>query len=333
MRIGLAGCGRIGGMHAEVIRDLAGVKEVLVADSDPTRATDLSARLGLVAAATVDELFEAGVDALVVAAATGSHALLVERAVETGLPVLCEKPLAADVAQTRALVERIAGSDVPVQVGFQRRFDPGYVRARDLLRSGALGWVHHIRSVTADQTPPPEEFIARSGGLFRDCLVHDFDSIRWLTGREIATVYARGSNRGAPFFAEHGDVDSAAVLLTLDDGTLATVSCTRYNGAGYDVRLEVLGEKDSVAAGLDDHTPLSSAEEGVGFPAGPAWPAFPGRFAAAYRNELAAFLAMARDGSANPCTPQDALEAFYVAEAAELSRRESRPVEVSEVRR
>lgn len=333
MRVGLAGCGRIGRMHAEVLRGLEGVKELLLADVVAAAATELAEHLGVVAAGTVDDLFDAGVDALVVATATESHARLVERGVASGLPTFCEKPLAADVPGTLALVGRIAGSDVPVQVGFQRRFDPGYLRARDLLRSGSLGWVHHIRSVTADQSPPPEEFIARSGGLFRDCLVHDFDSIRWLTGREVASVYARGSNRGAPFFAEHGDVDSAAVLLTLDDGTLATVSSTRYNGAGYDVRLEVLGQKGSVAAGLDDHTPLTSAEEGVVFPAGPAWSAFPGRFAAAYRNELAAFLSVARGDAPNPCTPQDALEAFYVAEAAELSHREGRPVELSEVRR
>lgn len=333
MRIGLAGCGRIGTMHAEVLRGLDGVKEVLLADADPTRATALAERLGVTSAGSVDDLFAADVDGLVVATTTESHAALVERAVTHGLPVFCEKPLAADVAGTRDLVERVAASAVPVQVGFQRRFDPGYLRLRELIRSGALGWVHHIHSVTADQAPPPEEFIARSGGLFRDCLVHDFDSIRWLTGREIASVYARGSNAGAAFFAEHGDVDSAAVLLTLDDGTLGTVSGTRYNGAGYDVRLEVLGAKDSAAAGLDDHLPLTSAEQRVAFPAGPAWPSFPDRFGAAYRNELAAFLEVARDGAPSPCTPQDALEAFYVAEAAELSRRENRPVEVSEVRR
>lgn len=333
MRIGLVGCGRIGGMHAEVLRGLEDVKEVLVADAEPARAAALAERLGLTHAGSVDELFRAGIDGLVIASATESHAGLVERAVSEGLPAFCEKPLASDLAGTGALVGRVAGSGVPVQVGFQRRFDPGYRRARDLLRSGELGRLHHVRSVTADQSPPPEEFIARSGGLFRDCLVHDFDSIRWVTGREIESVYARGSNAGAAFFAEHGDVDSAAVLLTLDDGTLATVSSTRYNGAGYDVRLELLGEKRSVVAGLDDHAALSSAEEGVGFPAGPSWTSFPGRFAAAYRAELAAFVGVAREHAPSPCSPEDALEAFLVAEAAELSRREDRPVEVSEVRR
>jgi myo-inositol 2-dehydrogenase/D-chiro-inositol 1-dehydrogenase len=253
--------------------------------------------------------------------------------VAAGTTTFCEKPIASDVPGTLDVVEAVAGSGVPVQVGFQRRFDPAYRAARRMLEEGRLGWLHGIRSVTADASPPPETFIARAGGLFRDCLVHDFDSIRWLTGREIASVYAQGSNAGAAYFTRHGDVDTAAALLTLDDGTLATVTSTRYNGAGHDVRLELLGEKDSVAVGLDAHTPLTSLEQGVTFPSGTPHPTFAERFAAAYRAEMEAFLTLAREGGPSPCTPEDALEAFYVAEAAELSRRENRPVDVSEVRR
>jgi myo-inositol 2-dehydrogenase/D-chiro-inositol 1-dehydrogenase len=163
--------------------------------------------------------------------------------------------------------------------------------------------------------------------------VHDIDSIRWVTGREVASVYAVGTNRGDDFFTTYDDVDTLTALLTLDDDTLATVSCTRYNAAGYDVRLEVLGSAGSVSVGLDDRTPLRSTEPGVPFPAGPAYPMFPERFAGAYAAELTAFLTLARDGGTSPCTPADALEAFYVAEAGELSRRESRPVAISEVRR
>lgn len=333
MRIGLAGCGRIGLMHADVLREMGDVKELVVADLDPARATAVAARLDVSVAASFEDLLGTGPDGVVIATATDSHAELVKQAVAAGVPTFCEKPVAADIDGTLDVIGSIAGSDVPVQVGFQRRFDPGYRAVRQMVLSGRLGWLHSIRSVTSDVTPPPEEFIARAGGLFRDCLVHDFDSIRWVTGREITSVYAKGSNAGADFFAEHGDVDTAAALLTLDDGTLATVSSTRYNGAGHDVRLEVMGEKGSVAAGLDDHTALESAEEGVTFPSGPTHPTFVERFARAYRAEMEAFLALARDRGPSECSPQDALEAFYVAEAAELSRRENRPVDVSEVRR
>lgn len=333
MRIGLAGCGRIGAMHAEVLRELSDVKEIVVADLDLSRSAEVAERLKVSMAESVDDLLSSGLDGIVIATATDSHAELVVRSAAAGLPTFCEKPVAADVEGTLAVITSIAGWDVPVQIGFQRRFDPGHLMARNLVQSGRLGRIHSIRAVTSDPTPPPESFIATAGGLFRDCLVHDFDSIRWMTGREIVSVYARGSNNGADFFARHGDVDTAAVLLTLDDGSLATVSSTRYNGAGYDVRLEVLGEKDSVAIGLDHHTALTSMEAGVDFPAGPVWPSFPQRFAQAYRAEFEAFVDLAREGGSSPCTAEDALEAFYVAEAAEMSRRDNRPVELGEVRR
>jgi myo-inositol 2-dehydrogenase/D-chiro-inositol 1-dehydrogenase len=333
LRLGLAGCGRIGRLHAEVLHQLPDVDELVVADLDAGRAEAVAARLDVKAVGSLAELLASVVDAVVVATATDTHPALVQQSVTAGLPTFCEKPLAPDVPATLDVIAAIEGSGVTVQMGFQRRFDPGYRAARRMLAEGRLGWLHGIRSVTSDAAPPPEEFIAGSGGLFRDCLVHDFDSIRWLTGREIVSVFAQGSNAGAAYFSEHGDVDTAAALLTLDDGTLATVTSTRYNGAGHDVRLELLGERDSVAVGLDGHTPLTSLENGVTFPEGEPHPSFAERFAAAYRAEMEAFVTLARDGGPSPCTPHDALEAFYVAEAAELSRARNRPVDVSEVRR
>jgi myo-inositol 2-dehydrogenase/D-chiro-inositol 1-dehydrogenase len=333
LRVGLAGCGRIGQLHAEVLHQLPDVAELVVADLDTARAESVAARLDVKAAGSLAELLAADVDAVVIATATDSHPALVEQAVAAGIPTFCEKPLAPDVPATLEVLASIEQAGVAVQMGFQRRFDPAYRAARQMLVEGRLGWLHGIRSVTSDAAPPPEAFIAGSGGLFRDCLVHDFDSIRWLTGHEIVSVFARGSNAGAAYFSEHGDVDTAAALLTLDDGTLATVTSTRYNGAGHDVRLELLGERDSVAVGLDAHTPLTSLEAGVTFPAGTPHPSFAERFAAAYRAEMEAFVTLARDGGTSPCTPRDALEAFYVAEAAELSRARNRPVDVSEVHR
>jgi myo-inositol 2-dehydrogenase/D-chiro-inositol 1-dehydrogenase len=182
-----------------------------------------------------------------------------------------------------------------------------------------------------DPSPPPAAFIRSSGGIFRDCSVHDIDAVRWVTGREVSTVYATGSNQGDPFFREAGDVDTGAALLTLDDGTLAIISATRYNGAGYDVRMELLGSEDSISVGLDDRLPLRSAEPGVTWPAGTAYTNFLDRFRAAYIAELEAFVEVV-SGRPSPCSPADALETFYVAEACELSRREKRPVKMDEVR-
>jgi myo-inositol 2-dehydrogenase / D-chiro-inositol 1-dehydrogenase len=333
MRIGLIGVGRIGVFHASTLRGLPGVDSLIITDADLGRAREVAAQFGAQAAGSVAEVLGAGIDALVIAAATGAHPELIKGGVQTGVPVFCEKPVAPDVEGTLDVIKATSGSAVPVQIGFQRRFDEGFRAARAAARSGSLGWLHTIRSATFDAAPPPAGYISGSGGIFRDCAVHDFDAIRWVSGREVVQVYATGGNRGEEFFRAAGDIDTACAVLTLDDGTLAVVTCGRYNDAGYDVRLELLGSAGSVCAGLDDRMALRSAEPGQGFPAGPAHRDFVGRFGDAYVAELAAFIGVAAGQAASPCTLEDALEAFYVAEACELSRHRQRPVPVAEVRR
>ncbi|UJW35842.1 Gfo/Idh/MocA family oxidoreductase [Saccharothrix sp. AJ9571] len=325
MRLGLAGTGRIGSAHADILKQLPGVSSVVVADVDTERARATAAKLEVDAAGSIDELFTSGVDGVVIAAATHAHPELIIRAVHAGLPVFCEKPVAGDVAGTQAVVDQVAEAEVPVQIGFQRRFDAGYLAARRAVTAGELGWLHTLRATTLDPAPPPAEYVPGSGGLFRDCGVHDFDIIRWVTGREVTEVYATGSNRGAEFFAAAGDVDTAAVLLTLDDDSLATVSLTRYNAAGYDVRLEVLGSAGSIAVGLDERLPLTSVEEGVTWPTGPAYPGFMERFRASYVRELEAFTEVVAGRIPSPCTVGDALAAFRIAEACAHSLRTHRP--------
>ncbi|GAA1615054.1 Gfo/Idh/MocA family protein [Nocardia ninae] len=330
--LGLAGTGRIGTSHAETLKNLPNVANVLLADADPDRARTTATKLGLEFTPDLDTLFAADLDGLIIATATDSHPDLICRAVDAGIPVFCEKPVAADIEGTLAVLDHIQNSPTPVQIGFQRRFDAGYQAARTAITSGSLGWLHTLRATTLDPTPPPADYIPRSGGIFRDCGVHDFDIIRWVTGREIVSVYATGSNRGDSFFTDAGDVDTAAVLLRLDDDSLATVSLTRYNGAGYDVRLEALGSKGNAIVGLDDRSPLTSVEPDYIPSTFPAYPGFMDRFRRAYTDELVAFVSVVNGDLENPCSPMDALEAFYVAEACELSRRESRPVKVTEVR-
>jgi myo-inositol 2-dehydrogenase/D-chiro-inositol 1-dehydrogenase len=331
LRAGLIGTGRIGMLHAETLRANPDIDELLVADADPARADAVAARVGATLA-SVEELLGGRADALVIAAATPAHAGLVRRGADAGLPMFCEKPLASGVRETRELLEHVRAAGVSLQVGFMRRFDAGYLAAREAVRSGRLGVLRTIRATTADPAPPHASYIPESGGIFRDCHVHDFDIIRFVTGREIETVWATGANRGASFFAEAGDVDTSAALLTLDDGTLATVTGTRYNGAGYDVRLEAAGSGGMVAVGLDDRAPLRSAEPGVAWPAGHPYENFYDRFRAAYAAELEAFVDHVLGRIPNPCPPEDALEAFQVAEAAQLSCDEQRLVRVAEVR-
>ncbi len=332
MRVGIAGVGRIGTMHATLLARLPSVTTLVICDPVPGRAAALAAESGAEAVDSVEQFVDGGLDAVVIATSTASHADLVEQFCRRGVPTFCEKPVAMDVARTVEVARTQAATGTLVQVGFQRRFDPGYVELRRRARDGELGEVRRLHLVSADPAPPPEAFIATSGGIFRDLLIHDFDLLRWVTGREVEQVFATGTNRGADYFGAAGDVDEAVVVVRLDDGTVGTVHGSRYNGAGYDVRMEVAGTAGTSMAGLDDHLPVTSSEAGAARLRGPAWSMFSDRFAAAYTAEMEAFLAVAAGGGGSPCTVTDGYEALLVAEAADLSARTGRAVTVAEVR-
>ncbi|WP_327433040.1 Gfo/Idh/MocA family protein [Streptomyces sp. NBC_01236] len=332
MRIGLIGAGRIGTFHATTLsrhREVGG--SLIVTDADTARAHRLADRLGATAAPSADEIFTWGVDAVVITAATSAHAELIGRAARSGLPVFCEKPIALDLTGTLAALAEVDAAGTVLQLGFQRRFDTGYTAAREAVRSGRLGRLHTVRAMTSDQSPPPADYLPLSGGLYRDCLIHDFDMLRWVTGREVTEVYATGSDAGPAMFREAGDIDTAAAVLTFDDGTLATATATRLNGAGYDVRMELAGELDQIAVGLDDRTPIASTEPAGPPPADKPWMGFLERFGPAYEAELSAFVEVVRGERGNPCDGREALEALRIAEACVVSRRERRPVFLTEI--
>jgi myo-inositol 2-dehydrogenase / D-chiro-inositol 1-dehydrogenase len=334
MRIAVLGAGRIGTFHAELLARSPDVAELLVGDTDPGRGRALADKVGARHVEDLAAVVATGpLDAVVIATPTVTHAGLIHTALEAGIAVFCEKPIALGVPATREVIDHAAAAGVPLQVGFQRRFDAGYRAARNAYRSGTLGRVHTLRAITADPAPPHSDYIRLAGGQFRDMHIHDFDAIRFVTGREVVTVLAVGSNVGADFFREAGDVDTTAAILTLDDGALAVVTGTRYNGAGCDVRLELVGTTGTLVAGLDDHTPLRSAEPDVPWPFETPYQGFLQRFATAYQTELADFLDYARGRIDCPCSAEDALAALLVAEAAELSRLEGRPVTITEVDR
>ena len=251
-------------------------------------------KLGVGFAETPEALLASDVDAFVIATATPGHAPLLRLGIEAGVPTFCEKPVASTLDETLGLAKLVEGSDVPVHVGFQRRFDRGYQRARQAVADGELGFVHTIRASTHDQAPPHAAYIPTSGGLFRDCSIHDFDIVRFVSGHEVASVFASGANKGASFFSEAGDVDTAAAILTLDDGTLVTVTATRYNGGGHDVRMEVFGSDGTIGVGYDQSLAVTSAEEGGDLTRGPRHWSFMERFLPAYRAELTAFADVAR---------------------------------------
>ncbi|MFL5778828.1 MAG: Gfo/Idh/MocA family oxidoreductase [Chloroflexota bacterium] len=330
MRIALLGAGRIGTLHAKILTATEGVSRVLVADPLPGRARQAADPVGALAVESMDEALDQA-EAVVVASSTDTHADLVRGAIGRGLPTFCEKPLANDLASTLAVAADIEASGVPFQLGFQRRFDAGYSEARRLIGSGELGTVYAIRLAGHDPAPPPEAYIPVSGGLFRDFSIHDFDILRWMTGTEVAEVFAIGSVRGFEVFAKYGDVDTAVATLKTTDGVVVAMTVARHDPLGYDIRAEVFGSKDSVSVGLGPRTPIRSVEPGVPEPAERPWPDFLDRFGDAYRAELATFIRVARGEIDSPCTARDGVAALRIAEAATLSLHDHRPVALSEI--
>lgn len=367
MRIGIAGVGRIGALHAANLAALGEV-QVVLADVDRARAEQVAEQVcagasggapgvagaagapteaGAVVevAAGVDALFAAAtaLDAVVIASSTDTHAALLRRALTAGLPVFCEKPVSQSLTETIELAALERDRGAYAHIGFQRRFDAAYRRAHDAIAAGELGMVHSIRAATLDNSPPPASYIAVSGGIFADCCIHDFDVIRYLSGAEAVAAYAAGGAVGPTYITELNDAPTVAGVLTLDDGSLASFAGSRVNGYGHDVRTEIHGTTGDLAVGLFEETPLRSAENGIGYPGGAPVQGFIDRFRPAYATELAAFVEAVRARTqrgdsgagaarvASPCSVRDGLEALRIAVACETSRREGRVVPLAEI--
>ena len=329
MRIGLLGAGRIGRAHGHVLAGIDEVDELLLADPATEAAESLAAETGATLMPVETLLAEA--DALVICAMTDAHAPLVRAGLERRIPIFCEKPLAADLANAIVLAEEVERAGVPFQLGFQRRFDTGYLEARRMVESGELGTLYCMRMAGHDPAPPHESYIPLSGGLFRDFSGHDFDILRFLTGDEVEEVYADGSVRGFPVFAKFDDVDTAVAILRLRSGVLVIMTVGRHNPRGYDVRTELLGSKDAISVGLGPQQVIRSVEPGVPEPEGPAWPDFQTRFAQAYRDEILGFFKVAAGEMATPCTARDGVESARIAEAATMALKEHRTVRLDEI--
>ena len=288
----------------------------------------MAERLGARAVPDAQAALAAGVDGVVIAAATPAHARLILAAVgHPGVLREADRVHRRREPRYRVQADRFhrAGAD-----RLQQAVRPACVAAYEAVRAGELGRLTTVRSTTMDPAPPPA-YVAVSGGIFRDCSVHDFDIVRWIVGREVVEVYATGTDHGEAMFAEAGDVATAQTLLTFDDGTLGVVSNTRYNGRGHDCRLELHGSADTVVAGWDSSVPVRNLAPGETFPHRAPHQFFMDRFAEAYRAELGAFLDVAMGRRASPCPPEEALEVAWIAEAATLSL-QHRPIRMDEVR-
>ena len=324
LEIGLAGLGRMGRIHAaNLTGGCSSARLACVFDADSNVARQAGEEFGVPWVASFDELL-ARVEAVAVASSTSSHAGLSVAAARAGRHVFCEKPISLDRATTVSTLEAIAETGVVFQVGFHRRFDPDWVAAAARIRAGELGEVSLLRSSLRDMVAPPAGFLTGSGGFFRDVSVHDLDLARWLVG-EVTEVTAHGTTAD-PDFVTIDDVDTAVIVLRFENGALGVLDGSRSAGYGYEAATEVMGTLATVRI---------DAPQRHGYrwrtPGGESTPLvrdFAERFPAAYIDELDGFAHAVLRGTAPRVSGADALAAFDLAEAAELSRRSGRSVPV-----
>jgi myo-inositol 2-dehydrogenase/D-chiro-inositol 1-dehydrogenase len=317
-------------VHALNARAL-GVADLLLMDAEPARAEAVAAETGGRALSSLAGVIAAGVDAVVVSTPTPTHAALVARLLEAGIPTLCEKPLAPDLDTTGALGATAARTGTLLRVGFQRRFDPDLVAARRAVREGAVGRPYLLRLCSHDRRPLAVSHPDESGSIFGNLLIHDFDTVRWLTGLEVASVSGQRSTLEVRDPGEPALYDVAVAVLTLTDGSLAVVTGSRGNPAGHDVRLEVFGSVSSISTGLGDGAPLGRVVEGELRPAAGAYLNYRDRFAGAFRRQLGAFLDAAggTDSGLGAAGWRDSHEALRIALAAERAVGEGGRVELA----
>lgn len=330
VRFGLLGAGRIGQVHAHTIAGSAGAKLAAVADAVPKAAHAVADRYGC-AVSSIDAIeADTDIDAVVICTPTDTHVDLIERFARAGKAVFCEKPIDLDVARVKACLKIVSETGTTLMVGFNRRFDRHFIALADAVAKGRIGRVEQVLITSRDPAPPPLDYIARSGGIFRDMTIHDFDMARFLLGAEPVSVTASASVLVDKAIGQAGDYDTAVVMLATGNGRQCVISNSRRATYGYDQRIEVLGSKGMVSAENQRAVSIEIADSG-GFTRPPLHDFFMTRYTEAYASELAAFVQAVANGTAPSPGGDDGLSALVLAEAALMSVREGRTVRVDEV--
>lgn len=327
LRIGLLGAGRIGKVHAGAVASTAGAELVAVADALPAAAKAVADPAGA-RVSTIDDIIAADdIDAVLITTPTDMHSDLIERAAKAGKKIFCEKPIDLDVARVRKCLKVVERTSALLMVGFNRRFDPHFGELKRHIDAGAVGSVEMVQIVSRDPGPPPADYIKRSGGLFRDMTIHDFDMARFMLGEEPITVSATGAVLVDPKIGKLGDIDSAAVVLQTASGRIAMISNSRRATYGYDQRVEVHGSK-GLASAENPVPAMVTTANAKGYTTQPLHTFFMTRYTEAYAAEIAAFVAAATGGG--PVSPDgnDGLRALLLADAAVRSAASGRVIRV-----
>jgi myo-inositol 2-dehydrogenase/D-chiro-inositol 1-dehydrogenase len=328
MKFGIIGAGRIGKIHATNVAARKDSAVALVADADAAAAASLAESTDA-AVGSIDEILaSSAVDAVAICAPTDMHAELIERAARAGKAIFCEKPIDLEAERIVRCLEVVKAAGATLMVGFNRRFDPNFAALRARIADGAIGNLEIVSITSRDPGPPPVSYIARSGGLFRDMMIHDFDMARFLLGEEPVSVSAMGSALVDKAIGEAGDVDTAVVIMETKSGKVATISNSRRAVYGYDQRVEAHGSKGMIFADNVKETTVGFAGAN-GFTSDKVLNFFLERYASAYRDELDTFITAVASGSKPRPDGADGLKANRLADAAYLSWKTRKRVDLA----
>ena len=327
---GILGAGRIGKLHARNISGtVEGAHVVGVMDALPDAAESLAKTSGGYATQDAEALIkDDAVDAVLIASPTTLHAEQIKNVARAGKAIFCEKPVAFTLPETVEAMEVVEAAGVPFQIGFNRRYDPGIGALAKAVHVGELGKVEMFRSQSTDPEPPPLSYVATSGGIYLDSVIHDIDIARFVAG-DIERVTALGRVLVEPRMKEHGDVDTSILTLELVSGAIGVIQNSRRSVFGHDVRVEVHGEKGKIVSEDERNTLVwRYGADGI---RGDYNYFFLERFKDAYVGEVQAFVNAVLEGEKPHPSPKDAVESLRVAIAATRSLHEGRAVEVAEV--
>ncbi|HBL77628.1 MAG: inositol 2-dehydrogenase [Bacteroidetes bacterium GWF2_42_66] len=332
INVAVAGLGRIGKIHLKnLCRNFPEIKVVATMDVfDESKAIADEFNVP-VFVKTFDELLTVdGVDAVVICSPTDTHADYVVKAARAGKQIFCEKPLDLSLDRVNEVLEIVKKSGVKLMLGFNRRFDPEFKRIRQLVVSGAIGEVRIVKITSRDPGPPPVSYIKVSGGMFLDMTIHDFDMARYISGKQVKEVFAKGTVMVDPEIGKAGDIDTAVITLTFEDDTMAIIDNCREAVYGYDQRLEAFGSKGMAQA--ENEFPNNHklyTKDGVSGDL-PLY-FFLERYNASYNAEIREFINALISGGDMPVDGNDGLHSIVIGLAAKKSLAEGRPVLIKEI--
>jgi inositol 2-dehydrogenase len=333
LNVGLIGLGRLGQVYAaDLARHVPNADLRAVADTRAEVAEQFARQYGIPKwhRSHTDLLHDHEIDAVAVITSTNSHKEVVIDCAKHGKAIFCEKPISLSLADANEMLKVVEKTGVLLQMGFQRRFDAGYIEAKKKVDAGVVGTPVLITLTSRDPFSPPLEFCdpKASGGLIVDMGIHDFDLARMFVG-EVEKVYSVGGALAYPEMKSVGDIDNAVISLGFERGALGTVQLSRNAVFGYDIRTEVWGTQGSLQIGYFQHTPvLVMTKAGITHD---VVPHFMQRFGNAYRAQIQDFVNNVLQDAKPSISGADAVAALRIGLAATKSLHEEKAIKVADV--